>query len=121
MSNTRVATGHGFRVGVEEVLARIELAAGIRSATAFRHGTLELKLYAPKQQDPQQPHTRDEVYVVVSGNSRFVHGEAVDLVEPGDILFVPAGMAHRFEDFTHDLVLWVIFYGPEGGEQPGKA
>jgi hypothetical protein len=26
---------------------------------------------------------------------------------------------HRFEDFTHDFGTWVIFYGPEGGEQPG--
>jgi hypothetical protein len=23
---------------------------------------------------------------------------------------------HRFEDFTDDLAVWVIFYGPEGGE-----
>jgi hypothetical protein len=23
---------------------------------------------------------------------------------------------HRFEEFSDDLVVWVIFYGPEGGE-----
>jgi hypothetical protein len=23
---------------------------------------------------------------------------------------------HRFEDFTEDFLVWVFFYGPEGGE-----
>ena len=27
-----------------------------------------------------------------------------------------AGTAHRFENFTDDLAVWVLFYGPEGGE-----
>ena len=27
-----------------------------------------------------------------------------------------AGITHRFEDFSDDLVVWVLFYGPEGGE-----
>ena len=35
---------------------------------------------------------------------------------PGDLLFVPAGVVHRFEEFTDDLAVWVVFYGPEGGE-----
>ncbi len=36
---------------------------------------------------------------------------------PGDLLFVPSGAEHRFEDFTDNLTVWVIFYGPEGGER----
>jgi hypothetical protein len=24
---------------------------------------------------------------------------------------------HRFEDFSGDLTVWVLFYGPEGGEE----
>jgi hypothetical protein len=31
-------------------------------------------------------------------------------------LFAAAGVEHRFENFSDDLALWVIFYGPEGGE-----
>ena len=41
----------------------------------------------------------------------FQHGSL--LVE---IYFVAAGTVHRFENFSGDLTLWVIFYGPEGGE-----
>ncbi len=36
---------------------------------------------------------------------------------PGDILHVPAGVEHRFEEFTDDFATWVVFYGPEGGEE----
>jgi hypothetical protein len=31
-------------------------------------------------------------------------------------LFVPAYQPHRFEGFTPDLAMWVMFYGPVGGE-----
>ena len=34
----------------------------------------------------------------------------------GDVLFVPAGMEHRFENFSDDFATWVVFYGKEGGE-----
>lgn len=40
------------------------------------------------------------------------------LPAPGDFLFVPAGVEHRFEEFTDDLAVWVVFYGPDGGERP---
>jgi hypothetical protein len=32
------------------------------------------------------------------------------------LLFAAAGVAHRFENFTDDVVVWVLFYGLEGGE-----
>lgn len=41
-------------------------------------------------------------------------GETVPF-RPGDFLFVPAGMSHRFEDFGDDMAVWVMFYGPKGG------
>ena len=36
------------------------------------------------------------------------------------ILFAAAGVEHRFENFSYDLALWVLFYGPEGGESNGE-
>jgi mannose-6-phosphate isomerase-like protein (cupin superfamily) len=35
----------------------------------------------------------------------------------GDFLFVPAGIEHRFTNFTADFSTWVFFYGPKGGEK----
>lgn len=89
-----------------------------RSTPVYQHGSLMLKLFAPVGTDTQQPHTQDEIYFVARGRGWFINGETRHPVEPGDALFVPAGVTHRFEDFSDDLMVWVVFYGPEGGEQP---
>ncbi len=110
-------------LSLETALSRLPGPAGERYAEVFHHGSLTVEVYAPRGLDPQTPHTRDEVYVVMRGAGWFVHGEARDRFGPEDVLFVPAGVVHRFEDFSDDLVVWVFFYGPEGGEaasvQPG--
>jgi mannose-6-phosphate isomerase-like protein (cupin superfamily) len=103
---------------VREGLERLPGPQGERFAELFIHGTLSIEIYAPRGRDPQTPHTRDEVYVVVQGSGRFHNDGDRHPFGAGDILFVPAGVEHRFEDFTDDLVVWVIFYGPEGGEKP---
>ena len=100
-----------------DALALLPGAGGARFAKVLEHGSLLVEIYAPRGRDPQQPHTRDEVYVVAEGRGHFANGERRHPFGPGDLLFVPAGVTHRFEDFTEDLVVWVIFYGPEGGEQ----
>ena len=82
----------------------------------LEHGTLELGYYAPEGVDPQQPHTQDEIYVIQSGSGFFVLGDERQPFETGEALFVPAGVTHRFEDFSDDFAAWVVFYGPEGGE-----
>jgi mannose-6-phosphate isomerase-like protein (cupin superfamily) len=83
----------------------------------LRHGSLEIEIYKPDQVDLQTPHTRDELYVVISGSGYFVNGEARHPFQAGEVLFVPAGAEHRFEHFTDDFSTWVFFYGPEGGEK----
>lgn len=82
----------------------------------FSHGTLEVEIFKPEGIDNQQPHTRDEVYVIASGSGYFVHEKHRQPVETGEVLFVPAGDVHRFENFSDDFSTWVFFYGPEGGE-----
>jgi mannose-6-phosphate isomerase-like protein (cupin superfamily) len=104
---------------VADGLARLPGPAGERFATLFRHGTLSIELYAPRGRDSQAPHTQDEIYVVVSGRGVFVRAGTRVAFAPGDLLFVPAGVEHRFEDFSDDLAVWVVFYGPPGGERSG--
>jgi mannose-6-phosphate isomerase-like protein (cupin superfamily) len=100
----------------DELLAKLPGKSGERFVAAFQHGTLEVELYAPRGKDPQTPHRRDEVYVVVSGSGEFVAGERTTTFKAGDFLFVAAGVQHRFQNFSEDLAVWVLFYGPEGGE-----
>jgi mannose-6-phosphate isomerase-like protein (cupin superfamily) len=94
-------------------------ASGEDYVVPFRHGTLEVGLYRPVKVDTQKPHTRDEVYVVISGAGTFVVAGDRRAFGPGEVLFVAAGVEHRFEDFTDDFATWVFFYGPPGGEEPG--
>ncbi len=105
-----------LQVTVAEAMARLPGPEGERFASVLEHGSLVVEVYAPRGHDPQTPHTRDEVYVVVQGEGFFVKGPGRAPFEPGDVLLVPAGVVHRFEDFTDDLIVWVLFYGPEGGE-----
>jgi mannose-6-phosphate isomerase-like protein (cupin superfamily) len=107
---------HGKHLSIQEALAQLPGPQGQRFAEVFRHGTLSLEIYAPEENDPQQPHMRDEVYIVVKGSGEYLYGEQRAKFEVGDVLFAPAGVSHRFENFTDDLIVWVIFYGPEGGE-----
>lgn len=110
----------GRHVTPTEMLAKLPGPDGRLWETAFRRGTLDVELYAPRGEDPQSPHDRDELYVVVRGRGQFVCGRTRGPFGPGDLLFVPANVEHRFEDFSDDLAVWVIFYGPKGGEIPGR-
>ena len=90
---------------------------GRRSAGILRHGSLEVRWYAQRGTDPQTPHERDEIYVVASGSAEFVRGTERAAIGPPDVLFVPAHMEHRFEAMSEDFAVWVMFYGPAGGER----
>lgn len=104
------------RITLEEAAALLP-DDQLRFVTLLRRGSLSVELYAPRGHDPQQPHKQDELYVVMSGSGEFFNGGARHPFGPGDVLFVPAGVEHRFENFSDDFQTWVIFYGPEGGEQ----
>jgi mannose-6-phosphate isomerase-like protein (cupin superfamily) len=86
-------------------------------AEVFKHGTLVVEFYKPVEVDNQKPHDRDEIYVIASGTGIFNNGDEKWEFKPGDFLFVPAYVEHRFESFTDDFATWVFFYGPAGGEK----
>ena len=108
------------RITAGEAMAQLPGPDGQRFVELFTHGSLGVEFYAPRDHDPQQPHTRDEAYIVITGKGEYVVDNQRQPFEPGDFLFAPAGVAHRFENFTDDLCVWVIFYGPEGGELKDK-
>lgn len=93
-----------------------ETGGGKPFIEVFVHGSLVVEVYRPEGEDTQTPHTRDEVYVVISGSGWFRTGGTRHRFETGQVLFVAAGVEHRFEEFTADFATWVFFYGPEGGE-----
>ncbi len=100
-----------------EIAAKIPAPNGDRFFVALERGELQIELYVPRLADDQQPHSRDECYVIVEGKGMFEMGSEVVPFETGDFFFVPAGVKHRFLDFGESMKTWVIFYGPEGGDQ----
>jgi mannose-6-phosphate isomerase-like protein (cupin superfamily) len=95
----------------EFALQKMKAAGGQRWVTMFKHGQLELEYYKPLGTDPQKPHTRDEVYFVISGTGWFVQGNARHKFVPNEVIYAPAGVPHHFEDFSEDFATWAIFCG----------
>ncbi len=64
--------------------------------------------------DPQSPHSEDEAYFVAGGRASIRVGSEDRRVGPGSIVFVKAGVDHRFHDIVEDLTVLVLFAPPEG-------
>jgi mannose-6-phosphate isomerase-like protein (cupin superfamily) len=106
-----------MRITLQESLNQLDAEKAHWFIKVMEHGTMSVELYRPIKTDPQTPHKQDELYIVISGSGEFlIDGKRVAF-EKGDVLFVAAGIEHRFENFTNDFATWVIFYGPEGGER----
>ena len=118
-NQTGVAMNPTDRSGVirlADVQSGIPGPAGERAVLALQRGTLDVKLSLPVPPNVQTPHAQDEIYAVIRGRGVLVHDGRRDRFESGDLLFVAAGIEHHYEDFSADLALWRIFYGPPGGE-----
>jgi mannose-6-phosphate isomerase-like protein (cupin superfamily) len=105
-------------IALAEAQRRIPGPPGAHFVTVMQRGTLRVLLSLPVSPNRQTPHAQDEVYVIVRGRGVLFHGGRRDPFEAGDFIFVAAGTEHWFEDFTEDLAVWVVFYGPPGGEVP---
>lgn len=68
--------------------------------------------------DLQEPHTEDEVYYVVSGRAAVQVGAENRAVEAGSIVFVSAGVEHRFHSISEDLMILVFFAPAEYTQAP---
>lgn len=114
VTTSRLSGADTSGVALQDARQRIPVPGFLE---VFRRGSLSVELYCPRHHDPQTPHTQDELYVVISGSGQFFCTGERRAFGPGDLLFVAAGQEHRFEAFSDDLALWVIFYGPDGGER----
>ena len=102
-----------FIVTTAEAIRQLKEEKDKAFTIMMKDGSMSIEYFAPKITDTQKPHQQDELYVIVSGQSEFYRdGEIINCTE-GDVIFVPAGMEHRFMNFTIDFATWVIFYGEE--------
>lgn len=83
------------RLTPTSALAKLSEITGRQFMDVFQHGSLEIEIYKPVKVDLQKPHTRDEVYVVISGSGLFINREIRHPFQAGEVLFVAAGVEHR--------------------------
>ena len=55
----------------------------------------------------------DELYFVVSGRASITVGLETTEVARGSVVYVPAGVAHKFHHISEDLRVLVVFSPPE--------
>src|SRR3954451_20605692 len=94
------------RIGVDEA-SRAPNQPGRRSALLLQHGSMELRWYGPRGEDPQTPHDQDEIYIVASGSGMFLRAGQRFGFGPGRGVFVGGGLDHRFVAFSDDFAVWV--------------
>ena len=104
---------------LDDLLAKAKGQADGYAGEVIKSSLLSVGIYtlAAGSVDDQEPHGEDEVYYTVSGRSTFFVGGEERPVRPGSLLFVPAGVDHRFHDITEELVL-VVFWAPPEGSAP---
>jgi mannose-6-phosphate isomerase-like protein (cupin superfamily) len=99
----RDAVGHGY----VDFLASSKLSVG-------------LAIWAAGSTDRQKPHREDEVYYVISGRGSIRVADEDRPVKPGSLVFVAAGVEHRFHDIEEDLRV-LVFWAPPHVASTGSA
>lgn len=102
---------HPIKTSLEAASARLQQSGNLFQKI-FENEQVQIELYKPREKDDQQPHDRDEFYIIISGTGRFRYLDQEMDFGPGDLFFVPAHHAHHFTAFSEDFATWVIFTGP---------
>ena len=105
-----------YKITAEEALKQLLEQTEFPFTVMMKHGSMSIEYFAPQEVDTQIPHKQDEIYVIIKGRGTFYRNGERTSCKKNDILFVPAGMEHRFENFSDDFATWVIFYGADGGK-----
>ena len=100
--------------GIQELIYK-QANSDQRYLEFLRESSLSVGLYVllAGGHDPQQPHAEDEVYYVIDGRAQITVGKEQRAVEAGSIIFVAAGVPHRFLDIQEKLTVLVFFAPPE--------
>lgn len=94
--------------------------SGKRYLEFLRVPTMSLGVYTlpAGDVDPQSPHTEDEAYYILSGRGQIFVGGEDRPVQPGSVVFVAAGVEHRFHSIAEELQILVFFAPAEKTSDP---
>mgnify|MGYP006291958533 FL=1 len=73
--------------------------------------TVEVGRYSASKSAPKNPHTGDEIYYIISGSGMARVEDETYPVEPGDVVFVEAGLEHDFFNIEEDIRALIVLAG----------
>ena len=103
---------HNYHISLDAA-AKLLNRENNRFVEVMEEGGMTVEYYSPKLADEQQPHLKDELYIIASVSSGFYrNGEMIECNQ-GDVIFVPTHLEHRFVNFSDGFARRVIFYRDE--------
>ena len=100
----------GREFELSELTSRLEKEGGyFLDFLRVRNLEAGIIVLRPREPDTQEPHSEDELYYVISGNGWIEMGSKKIRIKEGSILFVPAGLHHKFYGNKVDLVVLYVF------------
>jgi hypothetical protein len=117
MSNAAKGATH---IALSEAVSKGPPPTGNLAVPIFSRSSIEVEHYSPKDYRSSNAAYPDELYLIARGHRMLFDGVQTHEIKPGSFNFVAAGQVHRFESFSSDLAVWVVFYGSEAGDTAGK-
>jgi len=108
-------TNESFSISYEEAKGKLKMNDSDLIKLS-QYGNLTFDIYKPKGVDKQLLHDKDEIYMVISGKGTLNCDQKRTNCNQGDIVFVPAGTEHHFENFSSDFCAWAVFSNPTGAK-----
>lgn len=97
-------------IDIRDLISKMDLdSSGFVNFFELEHlqaGILRLK---PGEEDTQQPHSSDEVYLVLEGNGFIEIGKKVYSLRKDLFIFVPAEVKHQFYGNTKEILVVYFF------------
>ena len=99
-------------------VGEVRAAAGRAYAEFLRVPAISAGIYRLPAggDDPQRPHREDELYYVITGRAVLRVDGGDRPVSPGTIVYVAAGVPHRFHSIAEPLEVLVLFAPAETEE-----
>jgi mannose-6-phosphate isomerase-like protein (cupin superfamily) len=99
-----------------------EISGNVRYTEFIRSPSLSVGIYRLRagDVDPQTPHSEDEVYHVVAGSAQIQVGDEHEAVTAGTVIYVAAGVDHRFHSIEENLTV-LVFFAPAEYSLAGTA
>ncbi len=117
--SSRAESGPGWAAFRIQQVDRERADQGRSYLEFFRAEDMSAGLYvlAAGAEDPQAPHSEDEVYSILEGKATLRVGDEDVAVEAGSVVYVKAQVPHRFHQIEEDLKVLVVFAPAFGTRQ----